>query len=190
MGESTPLTNFEIRPAARSERSPLFRMLEMYQHDLSDVWDQDIDEQGEYGYELDSYWLAPARKPYVILVNGKYAGFALVNDEVKVPGGDHWLEQYFIIKKYRRSGLGRAAATRLFDLHPGRWQLGQFPLNYPAQAFWRATISEYTRGNYREQEITSGSWIGILQEFESPAPVDRGDACVRRTVPAMVEQPA
>lgn len=190
MNKSTPPVDFEVRPAAASERRALFNMLELYQHDLSDVWDQDVDEQGQFGYELDSYWSAPARRPYVILVNSKYAGFALVNDEVKVPGGQHWLEQYFIMKKYRRLGLGRAAAVRLFDLFPGRWQLGQFALNYPAQAFWRATISAYTRGNYHETELTSGSWVGILQSFESPAPAALGAGAARQAVPTLLDEPA
>jgi predicted acetyltransferase len=163
------LSNFEIRIASAAERPVLFRMLELYQHDLSDVWDQDIDEQGEYGYPLDQYWSDPNQRPYVILVESKYAGLALVNGAVKVPGGRYWLEQYFIIKKYRRNGLGRAAATRLFDSLPGQWQVGQMPLNLPAQAFWRATITGYTNGNYRESEVKSGSWRGVLQEFSSPS---------------------
>ena len=163
------LINFEIRIVSAAERPVLFRMLELYQHDLSDVWDQDIDEHGEYGYSLDSHWSDSDHRPYVILVESKYAGFALVNGEVKVPGGRYWLEQYFIIKKYRRRGLGHAAATRLFNSLPGQWQVGQMPLNLPAQAFWRATINEYTNGNYKESEIKSGSWRGVLQEFSSPS---------------------
>ncbi len=169
MPRDITLTDFEIRIASAAERPVLFRMLELYQHDLSDVWDQDIDECGEYGYSLDQYWSDSTQRPYVILVQSKYAGLALVNGAVKVPGGRYWLEQYFIIKKYRRMGLGRAAATRLFDSLPGQWQVGQMPLNLPAQAFWRATINEYTNGNYSESEIKSGSWRGLLQEFNSPS---------------------
>ena len=170
MPGSIALINFEIRIASAAERPVLSRMLELYQHDLSDVWDQDIDEHGEYGYSLDRHWSDSDHRPYVILVQSKYAGLALVNGEVKVPGGRYWLEQYFIIKKYRRKGVGRAAATRLFDSLPGQWQVGQMPLNLPAQAFWRATINGYTSGNYSESEIKLGSWRGVLQEFSSPPP--------------------
>ncbi|MGL4604304.1 MAG: GNAT family N-acetyltransferase [Iodobacter sp.] len=163
------LTDFEIRIAMAAERPVLFRMPELYQHDLSDVWDQDIDEHGEYGYSLDQYWSDSAQKPYVILVKSKYAGLALVNGAIKAPGGQYWLEQYFIIKNYRRTGLGRAAATRFFDSRPGQWQVGQMPLNLPAQVFWRATINGYTNGNYKESGIESGSWRGVLQEFSTPS---------------------
>ena len=57
-------------------------MLELYQHDLSDIWDQDLDSHGEYGYALDRYWDTEGFYPFVVIVNGKYAGFALVNQAV------------------------------------------------------------------------------------------------------------
>ena len=37
------------------DRYTIQRMLELYQHDLSDIWDQDLDSQG-VGYALDRYW--------------------------------------------------------------------------------------------------------------------------------------
>ena len=46
----------EITGASLEDRLPVFRMLELYQHDLSDIWDQDLDVHGEYGYELDRFW--------------------------------------------------------------------------------------------------------------------------------------
>jgi hypothetical protein len=57
------------RRAAPHDRLPLQRMLELYQHDLSDIWDQDLDRHGEYGYPLDRYWADPRCVPYVFLVD-------------------------------------------------------------------------------------------------------------------------
>jgi len=147
-------------------------MLELYQHDLSDVWDQDLDGNGEYGYELDEYWSDANSKAYIMLMDSHYAGFALVTERIKLPNGDHWLEQFFVVKKYRRQGLGMAAARTLFDLLPGRWQVGQMPLNLPAQAFWRTVIGRYTKAKYEQTQVTSGPWQGTLQEFTSPARSD------------------
>lgn len=159
---------FELRIATPADRPALQRMLELYQHDLSDLWDQDIDEHGEYGYALDLYGQRPGCRAYVVCVAGRYAGFALVTPDVILPGGDHWMAQFFIMKKYRRRGIGEAVATRLFDAWPGRWQVGQMPLNRPAVAFWRGTIGRYTGGRYTETEVTQGWWLGTLQQFESP----------------------
>lgn len=159
---------FELRVAEPQDRPALQRMLELYQHELSDVWDQDVDERGEYGYDLDDYWSRPACRAYVVRVAGRYAGFALVTPDVILPGGEHWMAQFFIMRKYRRHGIGAAVAMCLFDAWPGRWQVGQMPLNAPARAFWRGTIGRYAGDRYTETEITQGWWQGTLQQFESP----------------------
>ena len=74
-----PVSNFEVRAAIPADRLPNYRMLELYQHDLSDIWDQDLDCHGEYGYALDRYWDTEGCFPFVAITDGKYAGFALVD---------------------------------------------------------------------------------------------------------------
>lgn len=159
---------FELRSATWADRIPIYRMLDLYQHDLSDIWDQDLDAHGEYGYLLDEYFEQPESRACVITVEGRYAGFALVVPRPVLPGAQHWLEQYFIVKKYRRRGIGKNAAMALFDALPGQWQVGQMPRNHAGQAFWREVIRSYTRGNYTESTVTTDDWQGVLQQFSSP----------------------
>lgn len=40
---SETVIHFNIRTANESGRVVVFKMLELYQHDLSDIWDQDLD---------------------------------------------------------------------------------------------------------------------------------------------------
>ena len=87
-----------VRPAMPDDRLPVARMLELYQHDLSDVWDQDLDAHGEFGYALDCYWRDPACKAFVFQVASRYAGFALVDGAVKLTGDDLWMSQFFVLK--------------------------------------------------------------------------------------------
>lgn len=138
-------TDLQVRPATADDRLPIARMLELYQHDLSDIWDQDLDAHGEYGYELDRYWRQPSCRPFVFTVAGRYAGVALVDDTVSLPDNELLMAQFFVVKKYRRRGIGGAAARQVFDQVRGRWEVGQMPLNLPAQAFWRRVIGAYTR---------------------------------------------
>ncbi len=156
----------EITIANALERLPLYRMLELYQYELSDIWDQDLDLHGEYGYALDRFWNTPHSKAYIFKINSQFAGFALIDDRVKLPGGRFWMDQFFVMKKYRRTGLGRYAALHLFQLHLGAWQVGQMPDNLPAQQFWRKVIAEYTDGQFSETQITSGWWQGFVQSFD------------------------
>jgi predicted acetyltransferase len=158
-----------VRRAAPAERPLLQRMLELYQHDLSDLWDQDLDEAGEFGYELDRYWADPSCHPYVFRVGGRPAGFALVDARARLPGGAFWMDQFFVLRKYRRLGVATRAATALFDHHRGAWQVGQMPGNRPAQAFWRRVIAEVTAGRYVEHTLVDGAWQGVVQCFDSRA---------------------
>ncbi|MFD1737259.1 hypothetical protein ACFSCX_11915 [Bacillus salitolerans] len=58
---------------------------------------------------------------------------------------DFRIDQFFILQKYKGKGLGKKAALMTFDLYSGKWQFNQIENNYPAQAFWRSTIKEYTK---------------------------------------------
>lgn len=157
----------EVRLAVAGERGALQQMLELYQHDLSDIWDQDLDANGCYGYALDRYWGDGATYPFVALVSGRYAGCALVDGNVKVGEAGHWMDQFFVLKKYRREGVGAALARAVFTALPGRWEVGQMPANHAARAFWRHVIGAWTGGAYTETELASSWWQGTVQSFVS-----------------------
>lgn len=165
-----PTDDIAIRRATSEDRLPVYRMLELYQHDLSDIWSQDLDTHGEYGYALDRYWSKDQCHAFVAAVRGHYAGFALVDDAVKVGAVGHWMDQFFVLKKYRRSGVGRALALQVFADLPGEWEVGQMPSNEPARSFWRTVIAEYTAARFVEHKVAGGWWEGYVQCFSSPPP--------------------
>ena len=142
-------------------------MLELYQHDLSDIWDQDLDSHGEYGYALDRYWDSEGFHPFVATAASKYAGFALANQAVRIGTEGYWMDQFFVLKKYRRQGVGQFLARSVFTALPSRWEVGQMPQNLAAQAFWRKVVATHTDGRFKEHEVLAGSWQGIIQVFES-----------------------
>ena len=160
---------FEVRAATPADRLPIYRMLELYQHDLSHIWDQDLDIHGEYGYALDRYWDKQGCYPFVATAEGKYVGFALVDSSVRVGTAGHWMDQFFVLKKYRRQGAGRVLAKSVFAALPGSWEVGQMPENHAAQIFWREVIDQYTGSRFKEHELRTGWWQGIVQVFESCA---------------------
>lgn len=158
----------EVKQATSEDRLPIQRMLELYQHDLSDIWDQDIDARGEYGYALDRFWSSAGCKAFVVGVGDHYAGFALVDRESKVGKGAWWMDQFFVLKKFRRRGIGAILAREVLTALPGAWEVGQMANNLPAQAFWRHVVSGYTGGRYVERQLAGGWWQGAVQCFQSP----------------------
>ena len=162
------LPTVEVTRASRADRIPIRHMLELYLHDFSEFDGEDLDEGGLFGYSsLDYYWHEPAHAAFVFRVDGRYAGFALVNDDVVFPDSQRWLAEFFVLRKYRRLGVGCSAARQVFDAMPGRWEVGQRRCNAPAQAFWRSAIHRYTDGDYIERQLQSDEWDGPIQLFSS-----------------------
>jgi predicted acetyltransferase len=126
----------EILEASLGDKSVVGRLLELYQYDFSEFVDGDLDAHGVYGYQfLDNYWTEPERHPFLFRVGGKWAGFALVR-----AGAPHDMAEFFVMRKYRRHGVGIVAARELFARFPGDWQVRQMATNAPATSFWRRAI--------------------------------------------------
>ena len=155
----------QVRLAVADDRLPLRRMLELYQHDLSDIWDQDLDVHGEYGYSLDRFWSNKDCHAYVATVADRYAGFALVDRAAKVGSDAHWMDQFFVVRKYRGAGVGRHLALRVLGSLPGPWEVGQMAENHVAQAFWRSVVAGCTSGEFEERKLSTGRWQGVVQCF-------------------------
>ncbi|MNI84326.1 hypothetical protein D3C73_1412180 [compost metagenome] len=55
-----------------------------------------------------------------------------------------------ILRKYRKSGFGTAAAVAAFNLYQANWKVAQMSANEPAIGFWRKVIKEYTNDTFTE----------------------------------------
>lgn len=157
----------ELQRVAREEKSVLRNLMELYQYDFSEYLCEDVNEHGLYDYQyLDHYWTEPGRHPFLIRVDGKLAGFALVRDPSSTGEEWHELAEFFVMRKYRVSGVGRVAAHKVFALFPGRWHVEQEEANSPSLVFWRKVIGEYTGGQF--VEVLAIDCDGPAQEFDSP----------------------
>ncbi len=164
--------NIEVSHASVQERPILRHLMELYQYDFSEFDGADVSALGLYDYPyLDHYWVEAERAPFLVRVDGKLAGFVLVARYNYVTGGkDTWvMAEFFIMRKYRRLGVGEKVAGQIFDLFPGEWQVGQINENVAAIAFWRKVIAGYTQGNYQEIVLNNDNWRGPVQTFHSNA---------------------
>lgn len=157
----------EVLQATIEQRNVLQNLLELYQYDFTEFESEDVNEDGIYGYKyLDYYWAVPGHFPFLITVDGKLAGFALVREIASVESQTssyYKISEFFILRKYRKEGIGKQAACYLFDLFPGEWEVAELETNLPAQRFWRKVIAAYTNNNY--SEIRKADWNGPVQRF-------------------------
>lgn len=94
-----------------------------------------------YGY-FDCYWTeTEARWPYLIDLEGTWAGFVLVNTwSPSGRGTDFAIAEFYVRPEFRRLGIGRAAAYTIFRTRSGVWELSVEPSNHSARAFWPVSI--------------------------------------------------
>jgi predicted acetyltransferase len=140
-----------VDPAPVTEKRVIERLLEFYIYDFSEFMGWNVDRRGRFGYRyLDHYWTEDNRFPFLVRVDGAIAGFALVTvlDEDGAPVTH--MSEFFVMRRYRRHGVGRIVAATLFDRFPGQWHIQQILANVPAQVFWRSVIGSYTDGDYTE----------------------------------------
>lgn len=160
----------ELSPASRDEEPIVENLMELYLFEFSAVSQRDVMADGRFGYQpLALYWLDPGRYPFLIRVDGKLAGFALVLDapeEGPIEPG-RGMAEFFVLPKYRRRGVGRSAAVALFRMFPGRWWVAEHIDNQPAQAFWRAVIGSYTGGAYEEEIRESDGERMVVHTFDA-----------------------
>jgi len=159
-----------VLPASIEDRPVLAHLLELYGHDISEFDGRDVGEHGLYGYHyLDHYWTEPGRHPFLVRVDGRLAGFALVSIRVLSDEPVGHVSEFFVMRKYRRMGAGEVIARDVFRRFPGRWRVSQSSGNLPAQRFWRAVVGRMTLGVYTEGHDEVGR---TTLEFDSSAGAD------------------
>ena len=161
----------EVQQASLEDKPILRNLLELYEYDSSEFEPRDLDANGLFGYRwLDHYWTEPDRYPFIVRVDCKLAGLVLVRSlEASEIINTYSIAEFFILRKYRRQGVGQVVAQQIFDMFPGQWNVAQVENNHPAQAFWRKVIAAYTQGNYQERWSSNEEWNGPIQIFRTRA---------------------
>ena len=154
--------HIEIVTATPEQEPVLANLLELYIHDFSEYVDLDIGPDGRFGYGgLSLYWSEPDRHALLVRVDGKLAGFVLVK---RGPGATSawavWdMAEFFIIRRWRRRGVGTNIAHEVWRRFPGQWEVRVMQANPPARQFWTRTIS------------------GFIGKAVKPVRVEKGDEC-------------
>ncbi len=123
-------------------------------YDFSEYLKTDVEDYGSFAAypHLEDYWTEENNRfPYIILKDQKYVGFALVRFTESEERNYFSIAEFFIMKKYRREGIGKSIASQIFNLHKGQWEVYQKESNKPAQIFWIRVIDEYSKGQFKER---------------------------------------
>lgn len=159
---------FRIVDAEREQDRILENLLEHYFHDLAEWFKFDSAPSGKYVESTAAYW-GEGHKVYLLYAENIPVGFGLVGP------ADKWLpdvnardmEEFFIVRRHRRSGLGQAFATDIWRMHPGPWLVRVFQPNEPALPFWRNAVAEFSNGDFAEEKREKNGSTWSFFRFES-----------------------
>lgn len=159
-----------LRPASRDERSTLESLLQLYAYDWSELVPLDVGADGRFAApSLEPYFQGETSHAMLVRVGETIAGFALVLSRSRLTGtrGVFDMAEFFVMRRFRRQGIGRAAALMTFLRFKGPWEVRQRDENPGATAFWRSAIAEHTAGAFEEVRVDTPEWRGTVQRFVS-----------------------
>jgi predicted acetyltransferase len=161
--------SLRVEEANAEEALILHNLGELYVHDFSEITLSELNDEGRFDHDFWRGCWGGERTPYLLRVDGHLAGFAIVarGSRLAVDPAVHDLAEFFVVRRYRRQGIGTRAAAELFGLRRGTWEVRQRADNAAARAFWRKAIGAYTNAGFDELIVADERWQGWVQRFVS-----------------------
>lgn len=162
--------NVAVIRAGPEQEPVLANLLELYAYDFSEFRDIEIGPDGRFGYSrLPLYWSVADRHPFLVRMNGRLAGLILVKRGSEISGdATVWdMAEFFILRGYRKRGIGTQVAHQIWEQFPGRWEVRVMESNLLAFRFWVNAISKFTGETVRPSRIERGTECWRLFSFES-----------------------
>jgi predicted acetyltransferase len=152
----------------------LSNLLELYVHDMSEIFPLEVGADGRFGYgRLPLYWSEPEKRfAFLIRSGSRLAGFVLATrGSPATDDPDHLdVAEFFVLRGFRRTGVGRQAAFLLWDRLPGQWVVRVSEANRAGLPFWHAIVQEYTGGAFSESKHPGGPHGTRVFSFRSTHP--------------------
>jgi len=147
---------------------PIFRQFVHYY--LNEIYDftegLEMDQYGNYEYDgIEDYLKDQSLKAFLMLEDGKYLGFVMLNTGRYVPRGyDYSIHEIYVAKPYRNDGVARAALENIFTYYKGKYLVMQLEKNINALRFWRHYYEEYEISYTEKRRKIDGAWV-LMQTF-------------------------
>jgi predicted acetyltransferase len=147
-------------PVPFEEKAELAAFMRLYIAEMEQILGLPPSD-GRYAH-FDLYWCEPDRRwPYWLKVDDTNAGFALVRRNLDLVRME--MAEFFVLPRFRRAGIGQAAARRLIGRYPGGWRITQRENNAGAIGFWHRVLDGFV---VYEETTTTTDVVRREQRFE------------------------
>lgn len=157
-------------PATPDQEPILANLLELYAHDFSEFQHLELGDDGRFGYKhLPLYWREPNRRPFLVRIDGKLAGLVLVKQGSEISGDETvWdMAEFFVVRGYRRRGIGTDVAHQVWRKFPGMWEVRVMESNGSACRFWERAISAFAGASIQSVKVEKCGKRWRVFSFES-----------------------
>jgi predicted acetyltransferase len=138
----------QIELVSIDKKEILINLFEKYNYEFSQYEDTDVEDNGLYPLKnLDTFFAEETGFAYFIKANNKFAGFILV-DKHKDSVVDYSINEFFVMYKYKRKGVGTYGIKNICNKHKGKWEIKKKKKNKPANEFWNTIVNDYTNGRF------------------------------------------
>lgn len=159
----------------RSHRAVLQNLGQLFRHDLSGPYGLLPNADGTFNFRDLDLFLAEADarvRAWLITAAGSLGGFVMTApfDEGTC------IQDFFVVRALRRTGVGREAARQVIAMFPGRWSVGFQAYNPGVQQFWSQVAADAVGDRWQthdgppQPDRPPDSWI----TFETRAVDDVG----------------
>lgn len=136
----------ELKKIRPDQKELLFNLNQKYLYEMTNYYDSDFDESGNihYGY-FDAYFTDPKRKAFLIYVDQKLAGFAMIHPYSNISEQpDHVMAEFTVFPQFRKNHIAVQAIEAIFERYPGNWEIKYNEKNTAARALWTKVTKAYS----------------------------------------------
>jgi len=134
----------KLTQAENNEKHILKSLYSLYLHDLSEFTDG-LHLSSDGSFEFDSFdliWDKEGLIPYFIKNETEIVGFVLLLERPFLTKEyDYCINDFFILRKYRRKGVSKSSFRELVEQKQGKTVFVVLETNQPAVSFWRKTLT-------------------------------------------------
>jgi predicted acetyltransferase len=173
-------SNLSISPIGPESDVLLRNLFEHYIHDMAEWFDIDTRADGSYSYDTSLVWQKGC-DVYLAKAGDAIAGFAIVGPATEWVGenGVHDVREFFVIRRFRRRGLGQRMATLLWNERPGAWLVRSSKRMRRRSGFGDRRLQASRAGYMKKQFARSTGGPGDFSDSILP-PSDRSEQKARR----------
>ncbi|GAB2191417.1 hypothetical protein MAH1_30250 [Sessilibacter sp. MAH1] len=140
----------KLKRITKDKEDIIISLFNCYIYEFSAMLNSNLPTNGRYfkhKHLIEPYWSESDHIPYFIEVNNEIAGFVFIR---KFPEDNerYDIDQFFVLKRYSRQGIGRSAFNLCVQLYPGKWLIRVLKENKRALEFWQNSINAITNGQF------------------------------------------